>query len=103
MLNHDIPPYAVIEKTGRTPQAKLALMVYGSVVNGKGGRYNIGAEKSQLPLFALRLDLLNIRTYWWLRDVCSERHFVFINNDATANLANASLNVGVRPVFSISA
>jgi len=81
------------------------VMAYGSVVNGKGtrGSYNIGTEKSQLPLFALRPDLLNIRTTWWLRDVSSEKTFAAVYNDGTIYSINAGLACGVRPVFSISA
>jgi len=80
------------------------VMAYGSIVNGKDTlNYNIGMEKSQLPLFALRPDLLNIRTTWGLRDVCSAGLFAFVNTDGTASRTYASLNVGVRPVFSISA
>jgi len=81
------------------------VMVYGSVVNGKGlsGSYNIGIEKSQLPLFALRPDLLNIRATWWLRDVCSTWGFALVHDQGTAYVFDASIARGVRPVFSISA
>jgi len=82
------------------------VMAFGSVINGKGtrGYYNIGTEKSQLPLFALRPDLLNIRQAWWLRDVCSAVHFAFVGGDGVAYVGGASFSwFGVRPVFSISA
>jgi len=81
------------------------VMAFGSVVNGKGvfGLYNIGIEKSQLPLFALRPDLLNIRASWWLRDVCSATRFAFVDVNGDASLAlYVSYTSGVRPVFSIS-
>jgi hypothetical protein len=79
------------------------VMVYGSVVNGEGSRYNIGTEKSQLPLFALRPDLVNIRTTgWWLRDVCSATSFAFVYRTGLAGSFGASSAYGVRPVFSIS-
>jgi hypothetical protein len=78
------------------------VMVYGSVVNGKGGEYNIGTEKSQLPLFALRPDLLNIRVRWWLRDVCSATAFAFVTDFGRLSIDSAGLARGVRPVFSIS-
>jgi len=80
------------------------VMVYGSVVDGKGvyGRYNIGIEKSQLPLFALRPDLLNIGAAWWLRDVCSATYFAGVHPLGNANAFYASLVLGVRPVFSIA-
>jgi hypothetical protein len=81
------------------------VMALGSVVNGKGtyGAFNIGIEKSQLPLFALRPDLLNIREVWWLRDVYSATHFVFVNHVGNTYVGNANYVYGVRPVFSISA
>jgi hypothetical protein len=81
------------------------VMAFGSVVNGKGtsGSYNIGTEKSQLPLFALRPDLLNIREPWWLRDVCSARDFALLRSPGLAVVFDASSFNGVRPVFSISA
>jgi hypothetical protein len=80
------------------------VMAFGSVVNGKGtyGLYNIGVEKSQLPLFALRPDLLNIVASWWLRDVGSATQFATVSATGYPSLANASLAIGVRPVFSIS-
>jgi len=82
------------------------VMVYGSVVNGKGvyGLYNIGIEKSQLPLFSLRPDLLNISTAtWWLRDIVSATHFAAVESNGRANVFSSSFAYGVRPVFSISA
>lgn len=82
------------------------VMVYGSVVNGKTiyGMHNIGTEKSQLPLFSLRPDLLNIfGDSWWLRDVCSATHFARVSHIGTASFRNANEAQGVRPVFSISA
>ena len=79
--------------------------VFGSVVNGKGayGYYNIGTEKSQLPLFALRPDLLNIRGAWWLRDVSSATQFTAVFTTGLPIVAAAGSGFGVRPVFSISA
>jgi len=80
------------------------VMAFGSVVNGKGlyGLYNIGTEKSQLPLFALRPDLLNIRQAWWLRDVCSASYFALVGTRGDVFIFGASGPYGVRPVFSIS-
>jgi hypothetical protein len=78
------------------------VMVFGSVVNGKGNSYNIGVEKSQLPLFALRPDLIGIRSTWWLRDVTSATNFVFVRDVGSMSVNPASNAHGVRPVFSIS-
>ena len=78
------------------------VMAFGSVVNGKGGQYNIGIEKSQLHLFALRPDLLNTRTIWWLRDVCSATHFAIVGDGGVAGTLYArASSCGIRPVFSI--
>jgi hypothetical protein len=80
------------------------VMVYGSVVNGgaRDGLYNIGAEKTQLPLFALRPDIANIRSAYWLRDVASSTSFSNVSNLGFASTTSASFNFGVRPAFSIS-
>ena len=80
------------------------VMVFGSAVNGKAtyGLYNIGAEKSQLPLFALRPDLANTGTWWWLRDVASAANFAYVHGSGYAHVRGASLTYGVRRVFSIS-
>ncbi len=80
------------------------VMVYGSVVNGHAiyGLYNIGVEKSQLPLFALRPDIANIRANYWLRDVCSASAFASAHSYGRAYYHNASYSSGVRPAFSIS-
>jgi len=80
------------------------VMVYGSVVNGgaANGLYNIGAEKTQLPLFALRPDIANIQSAYWLRDVVSGTNFANVNSSGYANRNLASYALGVRPAFSIS-
>jgi hypothetical protein len=76
------------------------VMVYGTSVFGTSG-YNIGTDKVQLPLFALRPDLISIRISWWLRDVTSSTSLAYVNDYGLADSLNASLAAGVRPVFSI--
>jgi len=80
------------------------VMVYGSVVNGgtRNGFYNIGAGKTQLPLFALRPDIANIRSAYWLRDVESGANFANVSNSGVVDHSPASSARGVRPAFSIS-
>lgn len=81
------------------------VMVYGSVVNGSygtSGLYDTGVDKSQLPLFALRPDLIGIRTAWWLRSVSSAPHFALVYGNGGAYRDGASGADGVRPAFSIS-
>jgi len=77
------------------------IMVYGSIVNGSAtyGLYNVGIEKIQLPLFALRPDIANIRI--WLRDVASGGCFAIVSRYGIASYNSASYAQGVRPVFSI--
>lgn len=79
-------------------------MVYGGVINGHAtyGLYNIGIEKSQLPLFRHRHDLIGIRSAWWLRDVCAASYFAHVANNGIAAANLASYVLGVRPAFSIS-
>lgn len=80
------------------------IMVYGSIVNGHAtyGLYNIGTEKSQLPLFALNPRMINTRQSYWLRDVVSASDFARVSYHGVAGYANASAATGVRPAFSIS-
>ena len=83
------------------------VMVYGSSVFGSSnlggaGGYNIGTEKSQLPLFSFRPELIEIRNSWWLRDVVSAAHFARVSNGGLASAGSASFTNGVRPAFSIS-
>ena len=81
------------------------VMAYGSTAWGEGtlgSGYNVGSGNGQLPLFALRHDLLHNRQNWWLRDVCSATGFARVNNTGTAYYYNASSALGVRPAFSIS-
>lgn len=78
------------------------MMVFGSIINGRAtyGRFNVGVERTQLPLFALRPDLASIG--YWLRDVCSATNFAYVTYYGNPHYTNASSSLGVRPVFSIS-
>ena len=80
------------------------MMVYGARVNGSAvsGLYDAGVEKSQLPLFALNPQLVNIRSTYWLRDVCSSTYFASVGSFGFADAFSASSSFGVRPAFSIS-
>ena len=77
------------------------VMVYGSSAIG-GSSYNIGVDKVQLPLFALRPYLIGIRASWWLRDVVSTVSFAIVRHYGYADVLRARYDLGVRPVFSIS-
>ena len=80
------------------------IMVYGSVVNGAAtyGLYNIGTEKSQLPLFALNPQSINTRYTYWLRDVTSASRFAAVDYSGYAFRFSASYSRAVRPRFLIS-
>jgi hypothetical protein len=80
------------------------VMVYGSVVNGAAtyGLYNIGTEKSQLPLFALNPQSINTRYSYWLRDVASASCFANVGRYGYASHSGASSSFAVRPRFLIS-
>jgi hypothetical protein len=80
------------------------VMVYGSIVNGHAtyGLYNIGVEKSQLPLFVLNPRMINTRQSYWLRDVSSASYFAYAGTYGSAYADIASFALGVRPAFSIS-
>lgn len=81
------------------------VMVYGSSawgVSDIGNGFNVGSSNGQLPLFALRHDMMHNRQSWWLRDVVSAANFASVTNDGVAYNFNASYSLGVRPAFSIS-
>ena len=90
--------------TDSTVDLMNEIMVYGSVVNGKStyGLYNIGTEKSQLPLFALNSQSINTRYAYWLRDVASASNFARVDGDGNATPDNASNSNTVRPRFIIA-
>ena len=81
-------------------------MVYGSTIWGEsaigGSGYNIGVDKSQLPLFALNPRMVNTRQSYWLRDVVSASYFALVDPNGYASCYYASGAYGVRPAFSIS-
>ncbi len=82
------------------------VMVFGTIVAGRSepGDTNrqVGIENSQLPLFALRPDLIGIRQTYWLRDVVSASRFARVGASGNASSFDASQSDGVRPAFSIS-
>lgn len=82
-------------------------MVYGSPVSGarKTGdtNFNVGIDKSQLPLFQHDISRACNRASWWLRDVASAALFADVNAGGNAGYYGASNSVGVRPAFGIRA
>ena len=81
-------------------------MVYGGGIfrptsDGSTVPANYRVEKSQLPLFAHRPDLISNRITYWLRDVVTAAYFAVVYYNGYANYANASLSLSVRPAFCI--
>lgn len=81
-------------------------MTYGNPVHtpandGTTIPTNYTVDKSQLPLFAFRPDLIANRITYWLRDVVSSALFANVSSDGRANFNYASYPFGVRPAFGI--
>ena len=74
-------------------------MVYGHNAWGSSPAYETGIDKGQLPLFALKPDLICNRANWWLRDVVSSTNFADVNSNGYAGNSGASTSRGVRPDF----
>ena len=62
---------------------------------------NYRVEKSQLPLFAHRPDLISNRLTFWLRDVVTAANFALVSILGVATYLAASGSLGVRPAFKI--
>ena len=82
-------------------------MVYGGSIfsptsDGSTVPSNHRVEKSQLPLFRYRPDLISNRVWYWLRDIVSAADFAIVYNGGLAAFSNASNSAGVRPAFCIS-
>ena len=82
-------------------------MVYGGGIfrptsDGSTVPANYRVEKSQLPLFAHRPDLISNRITYWLRDVVTAACFAFVAFGGGAAYYLASGSIGVRPAFCIS-
>lgn len=82
-------------------------MVYGHSVflpgnDGTNIPYNYTVSKGQLPLFALRHDLIGNRENWWLRDIVSAATFANVSSNGHANSTGAGNARGVRPAIPVS-
>ncbi len=81
-------------------------MVYGGSIfmptsDGSTIPNSYRIEKSQLPLFVYRPDLISNRQWFWLRDVVSAAHFAGVRANGAASCDPASGSLGVRPFFLI--
>ena len=75
--------------------------VFSPVSDGSSIPNNYRIEKSQLPLFIFRPDLISNRQWYWLRDVISSAYFADVHGVGIANCDYASGVIGVRPYFLI--
>lgn len=75
--------------------------VFSPVSDGSSIPNNYRIEKSQLPLFVFRPDLISNRQWYWLRDVISSADFARVSGDGGASYSYASNVLGVRPYFLI--
>ena len=81
-------------------------MTYGNPVHtpandGTTIPTNYTVDKSQLPLFAFRPDLISNHITYWLRDVVSSAHFALVDYNGNATYDYASDSYGVHPAFGI--
>ena len=75
--------------------------VYAAMNNGTVIPTNYTIGKTQLALFTVVPKLISNRATFWLRDVVSSAYFANVGNGGNANSGNASVSLGVRPVFAI--
>lgn len=97
-------PSAQAWYTDRVCDLMTEQMVYGSAVMQQmsyGGALvaNRRVGKSQLPLFALAPEFINIRANFWLQDVVSAPNFAYVGSTGYAGAYSASTANGVRPAF----
>ena len=77
-------------------------MVYGCPVWTTSG-FEVGVDRTILPLFALNPTSASIRARWWLRGVATSSNFAVVNYDGVVDCTGASGSRGVRPAFAIKA
>ncbi len=82
-------------------------MVYGANIfsptsDGSTIVTSYRVDKSQLPLFQHRPDMISNRQWFWLRDVVSASLFANVGSRGDASCGGASNSIGVRPAFCIS-
>ena len=75
-------------------------MVYGYPVWTTSG-FEVGVDRTILPLFALNPTSASIRAAWWLRGVAASSDFALVGGNGSANYSRASGSFGVRPAFAI--
>jgi hypothetical protein len=87
-----------------TAELMNEVMVYGTHIRTAkyNGTYLEESSNKQLALFMLNPSLINQERYYtWLRNVGSDAFFANINPKGLSYLSEASLSLGVRPVFAV--
>lgn len=82
------------------------IMVYGCHVHTPGGDgatvpYNYTTGRQQFAAAMLNPSIVNLRYWYWLRDVVSSAVFAGVNAGGYAASVSASISGGVRPYFLI--
>ena len=82
------------------------IMVYGCHVHTPGGDgatvpYNYTTGRQQFAAAMLNPSIVNLRYWYWLRDVVSSACFAGVSGYGLAGYSGASFSGGVRPYFLI--
>ena len=73
-------------------------MVYGCQVFGKGG-FEVGADKTQLPLFRLNPARIRADTTYWLRNATGDGNVCGVSRLGSANISSPDIARSIRPFF----
>ena len=73
--------------------------VYGGICFG--GKYDVGINYRQFPLFRIAPKCICNRGWWWLRAVSLSSDFAFVGGNGYAGNSSASTVSGIRPCFCI--
>lgn len=75
--------------------------IYSAMNSGTTFPINRTVETSQLPLFTLDHSKISNRQPYWFRDPIINARFANVDSSGFADQSNASVALGIRPVFCI--
>lgn len=89
-----------------TAELMTSQMVYGNATllpssTGSTVPYQYTVDKTQLALFQMAPEFINIRENYWLRDVINATAFAGVHYDGGAGTGHASTSLGVRVAFGV--